>query len=90
MELTPYDSGIVRAYAAAATVESVPFLSRCPGCGQQRLQVGHSRDHLVRKLVAGMRVDAYCLPCDLVWPIGVRERGGIGRGLARLTTASRR
>jgi hypothetical protein len=71
----------MRAYAAAATDESVPFLSRCAACGQPRLQVGYSLVQLLRSLEAGRQIHAYCLPCDLLWPVNVGERVAIAKGL---------
>jgi len=87
IKLTVCGSGVLRVYAAAATDESVPFLSRCRACGHPRLQVGYSRERLVRKLVAGVQIDAYCLACDCIWPITARERAWVARGLAGLRSA---
>ena len=90
MELCVYGMGVLRAYAAAATEESVPFLSWCSGCRHPRLQVGYSLEGLLCRLDAEMPIDAYCLACDLVWPIGSRERAAIARGLAAARAVPRR
>ena len=90
MNLRLYGMGILRAYAAATTEESVPFLSWCPGCGYPRLQLGHSLDGLLCLLDAELPVNAYCLACDLVWPIESRERAAIARGLAPVRSVPRR
>ena len=90
MNLRVYGMGILRAYAAVATEESVPFLSWCSGCGHPRLQLGYSLDGLVCRLDAEMPISAYCLACDLVWPINSRERAAIARGLAAVRSVPRR
>lgn len=90
MKLRVYGMGILRAYAAAATEESVPFLSWCPGCGHPRLQLGYSLDGLLCRLDAEMPISGYCLACDLVWAIDARERAAIARGLAPVRSVPRR
>ena len=90
VKLTAYGSGLLRAYAAAATDESVPFRSQCAGCGQPRLQVGYSLAGLLRSLEAGLEIHAYCLPCDLLWSILLEERAAIARSLLARISISRR
>ena len=90
MKLRVYGMGVLRAYAAAATQESVPFLSWCSACGCPRLQLGHSLDGLLCLLDAELPISAYCLACDLVWPINSRERAAIARGLAAVRSVPRR
>jgi hypothetical protein len=50
------------------------FFSTCPACKHARLQNGYTRTELTASLSAGQTVDAYCLICDIVWPISARER----------------
>jgi hypothetical protein len=90
VKLTVYGSGLLRAYAAAATDESVPFLSSCANCGQPRLQVGYSLLGLLRSLEAGLEIHAWCLPCDLVWQVTLQERAAIARGLLARSSVMRR
>jgi hypothetical protein len=90
MNLRVYGMGILRAYAAVATEESVPFLSWCTGCGHLRLQLGYSLDGLLCRLDAEMPISAYCLACDLVWSINSRERAVITRGLDPVRSVPRR
>ena len=52
----------------------VPFLSTCPACGQQQLQLAYTRRALIRLLETGNIIDAYCLACDVVWPVSAQER----------------
>ena len=50
------------------------FVSRCPACGRQQLQHGHTRRALTRLIQSCQIVDAYCLDCDVVWPVTAEER----------------
>jgi len=61
--------------------EPVPFMSRCPQCGQRRLQDGYPRRLLRRLLNTNSAIEAYCIPCDHFWPISPLERNGIVIGL---------
>ena len=46
-----------------------------------KLQNGYERIELVESLGAGQAIDAYCLQCDVVWPISAQERVLIARGI---------
>jgi hypothetical protein len=61
--------------------ETTAFFSTCPRCKQPRLQNGYERIELVESLGASQAIDAYCLQCDVVWPISAQERFLIARGL---------
>ena len=61
--------------------ETTAFFSTCPRCQQSRLQNGYERIELVVSLGVGQEIDAYCLPCDVVWPISAQERFLIARGI---------
>ena len=64
-------------------LETTAFFSTCPRCKHPRLQSGYERIELliVESLGAGREIDAYCLPCDVVWPISEQERSLIARGI---------
>jgi hypothetical protein len=53
------------------------FASTCPTCRQRQLQHGYTRRALVRLIEFRQTVDAYCLECDIVWPITAEERMAI-------------
>jgi hypothetical protein len=59
---------------SAPMTKPVTFFSTCPACGQQQLQVAYTRRALVRLLKTGNIIDAYCLACDVVWPVSAQER----------------
>jgi len=50
------------------------FVSSCPSCGRQQLQHGHTRRALSKLIESGQIIDAYCLECDVVWPVTAEER----------------
>ena len=52
----------------------VSLFSTCPVCGQQQLQLAYTRRALLSLLKTGNIIDAYCLACDVVWPVSARER----------------
>ncbi|MBV8909718.1 MAG: hypothetical protein JOZ89_03060 [Gammaproteobacteria bacterium] len=60
----------------------VRFLSTCPVCGQQQLQLAYTRRALLKLLATGNVIDAYCLACDVVWPVNYRERQVVARAIA--------
>jgi hypothetical protein len=73
------------AVSEARTVpETTAFFSTCPRCKQTRLQNGYRRTELVESLGAAHEIDAYCLQCDVVWPITAQERFLIARGITPL------
>jgi len=53
------------------------FASTCPTCGQRQSQRGHTRRALVRLIASRQTIDAYCLECDIVWPVTAEERVAI-------------
>jgi len=59
---------------SAPMTKPVPFFSTCPVCGQQQLQLAYTRRALVRLVASGNIIDAYCLACDIVWPVSAQER----------------
>ena len=61
--------------------EVIPFMSRCPQCGDRRLQEGYTHRMLRRFLNTGMSIEAYCNECQALWPISGLERDGIVIGL---------
>jgi hypothetical protein len=54
--------------------ETTAFFSTCPRCKHARLQSGYERIELVESLGARQAIDAYCLLCDVIWPISAQER----------------
>src|SRR5215471_6199299 len=58
------------------------FASTCPACGEQRLQHAHTGRALIRSIETNKIIDAYCVECDLVWPISIQERALIACTIA--------
>ena len=50
------------------------FVSTCPSCERQQLQHGHTRRALTKLIEYRQIIDAYCLECDVVWPVTAEER----------------
>jgi len=63
--------------------ETISFVSTCPLCGAPRRQHGYERTELAAALSGEQTIDAYCLGCDVVWPISTGERSLIARLIAR-------
>ena len=61
--------------------EVIPFMSRCPNCGNRRLQEGYTLRMLRRLLNTHSHIEAYCDTCREFWPISGLERDGIVIGL---------
>ncbi len=57
--------------------ELIPFMSRCPKCGNRRLQDGYTHRMLRRLLNTKSHIEAYCNECNGFWPISGLERDGI-------------
>jgi hypothetical protein len=62
--------------------KAVSFFATCPACGQQQLQLAYTRRALVRLLKSGNIIDAYCLACDVVWPVTAQERSLVVAAIA--------
>ena len=62
--------------------QPITFFSLCPTCRHQQLQDGYTRAALVRLLERGRIIEAYCLSCDVLWPVAPEERVVLGRALA--------
>jgi hypothetical protein len=60
----------------------VSFFSTCPVCGQQQLQLAYTRRALVSLLKTSNIIDAYCLACDVVWPVSAQERNSVATAIA--------
>ena len=60
----------------------VPFFSTCPACGQKQLQLAYTRRALLRLLESDNIIDAYCLTCDLVWPVSKQDRDSVAAAVA--------
>ena len=61
---------------------SIPFLATCPACGQAQVQRAYTRRALVRLLENRRIIDAYCVACDLVWPLSAQERNVVTTAIA--------
>jgi len=62
---------------------TISFVSTCPLCGTPRPQHGYQRIELADSLTGKQTIDAYCLSCDVVWPISAEERSLIATQIAR-------
>lgn len=62
--------------------QSITFFSVCPTCGHQQVQDGYTRAALVRLLERGRIIEAYCLTCDVLWPVTAGERVALARAMA--------
>jgi hypothetical protein len=67
---------------SAAMTKPVSFFSTCPACGQQQLQLAYTRRALLSLLKTANIIDAYCLACDVVWPVSARERSLVVAAIA--------
>ena len=55
----------------------IAFVSTCPKCGHDRVQHGYARHTLFNLLNARRKIDAYCIVCNVCWPISESERRAI-------------
>lgn len=53
------------------------FVSQCPKCGHERLQHGYTRRILFNLLSRSGSIDAYCVNCNVCWPIPESDRRAI-------------
>lgn len=60
--------------------QSISFVSTCPKCRQAQYQRG-PRNTIQRLLTGRHPIEAYCVTCDVFWPITTAERIGIVRDL---------
>jgi hypothetical protein len=63
----------------------VIFASTCPICGQPKLQRVYTRRALTKLIESSQIIDAYCVSCDVVWPVSAQERISLA---AAITAAS--
>ena len=63
-------------------LKRVRFLSTCPVCGEQQLQLAYTRRALIRLLENANTIDAYCSECDVVWPVNAQERNLVAAAIA--------
>ena len=52
----------------------ITFVSTCPKCGHDRVQHGYTRHSLFNLLNTRCKIDAYCIVCNVCWPISESER----------------
>jgi hypothetical protein len=55
----------------------ITLVSTCPNCGRERPQYGYTRRDLSNLLNAHRKIDAYCIECNVCWPITESERRSI-------------
>ena len=67
---------------SAPMTKPVSFFSTCPACGQEQLQLAYTRRALLSLLKTANIIDAYCLACDVVWPVSARERNLVVAAIA--------
>jgi len=67
---------------SAPMTKPVSFYSTCPACGQEQLQLAYTRRALLSLLKTANIIDAYCLACDVVWPVSARERNLVVAAIA--------
>jgi hypothetical protein len=67
---------------SAPITKPVSFFSTCPACGQRQLQLAYTRRALLSLLETANIIDAYCLACDVVWPVSARERNLVVAAIA--------
>jgi hypothetical protein len=60
----------------------ITFVSTCPACGVQRSQNGYTRRAVARLLETQRTIDAYCVPCDVLWPLSADERAAMATLIA--------
>ena len=58
----------------------VTFVSTCPACGHSACRT--TRRALVKLLETNHTIDAYCITCDVLWPVSSPERVVIARAIA--------
>jgi len=69
-------------HASRARSRLITFVSTCPACGVQRSQNGYTRRAVARLLETLQTIDAYCVPCDVLWPLNAEERSAMARVIA--------
>ena len=52
----------------------ITFVSACPKCGHERPQHAYTRRFLSSLLNKRRNIDAYCIDCNVCWPISESER----------------
>jgi hypothetical protein len=61
---------------------TIVFVSTCPTCGREQPQDAFTVADLMRLLNGGHPIEAYCVPCDEFWSIGLKERVELGEAVA--------
>ena len=67
----------------------ITFVSTCPKCGRERPQHGYTRRVLFSLLSKRRKIDAYCIDCNVCWPISESERRAQLNGLVPLLPSAR-
>jgi hypothetical protein len=67
---------------SCAMTQGIIFVSTCTSCRREQPQDAFTVADLLRLLDAGYPIEAYCVPCDKFWSIGVQERVKLGEAVA--------
>jgi len=89
---SPLSSGTQARTAANPLVwgrAKITFVSTCPKCGHERPQHGYTRRVLFSLLNKRRKIDAYCIDCNVCWPISESERRAQLNGLVTLMQPAR-
>jgi len=62
--------------------QSIIFVSTCKSCLSEQPQDAFTVEDLVRLLDGGYPIEAYCMPCDKFWSIGIQERLALSDAVA--------
>jgi len=54
--------------------QGIAFVSTCPSCKRQQPQEGFTVETLARLLNGGFPIEAYCVMCDVFWPVSLQKR----------------
>ena len=77
--------GVVAAAGSTTTdipiFKAVPFTALCPKCKDVRYQRGYTPRSLFRLLGRNHVIEAYCVACDVFWPISAEERRALAERL---------
>jgi hypothetical protein len=74
MPITNHIGGARRGDTDNFMPETLRFASTCPKCLRERQQRGLTRAALRGFLLAGDKIEGYCVACDAFWPINSAER----------------
>jgi hypothetical protein len=62
--------------------QTIVFVSTCPNCKRQQPQEGFTVEILARLLNGGFPIEAYCVICDVFWPVSLSKRIELSEAVA--------